>query len=180
MSGAVEGDPFGRTGEALRALGIVGPGRPLAQHEPTRFGGGWATFDGLLGERLRRAPGPEPERVTGPVVHEPLPLELAREPEPLAGLLEAALWSAGVTVHPSDTPLAARLLRAPRAWLAICVNETSQDARRRLLVEGRPFDIPVLAGRARLALFESGTARLVAYTPGPAIAPARVSTGGKR
>ena len=179
VTGAVEGDPYGRTSEALRALGVVGSGRPLAQHEPTRFGGGWATFDGLAGERFRRAPGPEPERLTGPVVHEPLPLELAREPEPLAGLLEAALRAARVTVHPSDTPLAARLLRAPRAWLAVCVNETSQDARRRLVVEGRPFDIPVLAGRTRLALFESGTARLIASTPGPQIVPTRVSTAGK-
>ena len=97
VTGAVEGDPYGRTSEALRALGVVGSGRPLAQHEPTRFGGGWATFDGLAGERFRRAPGPEPERLTGPVVHEPLPLELAREPEPLAALLQAALQAARVT-----------------------------------------------------------------------------------
>ena len=76
------------------------------------------------------------------------------------------------------TPLATRLLRAPRAWLAICVNETSQDAHRRLVVEGRPFDIPVLAGRTRLALIESGSARLIASTPGPEIALARVAKPG--
>jgi hypothetical protein len=175
VTGAVEGDPYGRCGEALRALGVVDAGRPVAQHEPTRFGDGWATFDGLASERLRRASGPEPARVEGPVCHEPLPLEHAREPEPLADLLEAALDAAGVTVHPSGTPVAARLLRAPRAWLAVCVNETARDARRSLVVEGRAFEIPVAAGRARLALFESGTAKLITSTPGPEITPAHTS-----
>lgn len=169
VTGAVEGDPYGRTGEALRALGVVDRGRPVAQHEKTRFGGGWATFDGLLGERLRRGLGKEPAEVKGPVCHEPLPLEYAREPAPLAALLDGALQAAGIQAHRSETRVAARLLRAPRALLAVCVNETAQDARRRLTVEGRPVDIPVAAGRTRLALFERGTAKLLAATAGEEI-----------
>ena len=170
VTGAVEGDPYGRVGEALSALGLVDAGRPLSQHEPTRFGSGWATFDGLAGERLRRGPGAEPETVKGPVCHEPLPLEFAREPEPLAALLEAALRAAGVATHPSEAPVAARVLRGPRASLVVVVNETPQDVRRRVVVEGRALDVPVLAGRARLALVEAKTGRLVAATPGPEIA----------
>jgi hypothetical protein len=172
VTGAVEGDPYGRVGEALSALGVVGPGRPLAKHEPTRFGGGWATFDGLAGERFRRGPGAEPETVAGPVCHEPLPLEYAREPEPLAALLQAALAAARVATHPSEAPVTARVLRGPRASLVVVVNETPLDAKRRVVVDGRALEIPVLAGRARLALVESGTGRLVAATPGPEIAGA--------
>jgi hypothetical protein len=74
--------------------------------------------------------------------------------------------------HPSATPLAARLLRAPRAVLAICVNETAADARRRLVVEGHAFEIPVAAGRTRLVLFERPSARVLASTPGPPVTPA--------
>ena len=37
VTGAVEGDPYGRTTEALRALGVVDPGRPVALHESTRW-----------------------------------------------------------------------------------------------------------------------------------------------
>jgi hypothetical protein len=173
VTGAVEGDPYGRAGESLRALGVVDAGRPVAQHERTRWGGGWATFDGQLSERVRRGLGPEPAGPAGRVWHEPLPLELAREPEPLAALLGEALRAAGVEGHPSDARVAARLLRGPRATLAVCVNETAEDARRRLVVEGRAFDVPIGAGRARLVLFERGTAKVLASTPGPEVAPAR-------
>jgi hypothetical protein len=172
ITGAVEGDPYGRIGGSLKALGIVDPGRPVAQHERTAWGDGWATFDGQLGERLRRSTKHEPTRREGALWHEPLPLEYARESEPLVQLLGAALSAAGVGSEPSAMPLAARLLRAPRAVLAVCVNETSADARRRLSVEGHAFEVPVAAGRTRLALFERGTARLIASTPGPAITSA--------
>jgi hypothetical protein len=172
VTGAVEGDPYGRAGEALSALGIVDAGRPVAQHERTSWGDGWVTFDGQLGERLRRSAKAETIRREGPVWHEPLPLEFAREPEPLVELLGAALSAAGVAAQPSATPVAARLLRGPRTVLAACVNETASDAKRRLVVEGHAVDVPVSAGRARLALFERGTGRLIASTSGAPITSA--------
>jgi hypothetical protein len=178
VTGAVEGDPYGRTGDALAALGLVDSGRPVAQHERTVWGGGWVTFDGQLGERLRRSLKAEPTARPGLVWHEPLPLEFAREPEPLVALLGAALQTAEVPVHPSDSRVAARLLHAPRALLAVCVNETPVDARRRLTVEGRALDVPVAAGRARLVLFERGSARVIAATPGADVQPARARSGG--
>jgi hypothetical protein len=171
ITGAVEGDPYGRVGESLQALGVVDAGRPVAQHERTVWGGGWATFDSGAGMWLRRAAREEPRERPRPgaVWHQPLPLELAREPEPLAELLGAALRAAGVETHPSDSRVAARVLAAPRAYLAVCVNETPADAVRRLVIEGRPLDVPVLAGRARLVLVERGTGRVVAATPGAAV-----------
>jgi hypothetical protein len=48
----------------------------------------------------------------------------------------------------------------------VAVNESAVDARRRLTVEWRTVEIPVPAGRARLVLFERGTARVLAATPG--------------
>jgi hypothetical protein len=67
----------------------------------------------------------------------------------------------------------ARLLVAPRAVLAVCVNETPVAARRRLVVEGRPFEVPVEAFRSRLALFERATGKVLAATPGEPVARAR-------
>jgi hypothetical protein len=169
VTGAVEGDAYGGLGPALAALGLVRPARPLAHTERTPWGGGWATFDDLLGERVRRSLAPDLRRLEGGVWHEPLPLELAQEAEPLEALLRAALAAAGVATHPSDTRVAARVLAAPRALLAVCVNETSEDARRRLRIEGRDVEVPVAAGRARLVVFERGTGRVVAATPGAPI-----------
>ena len=167
VTGAVEGDSYGRATPSLAALGIVDAGRPLALYEPTRWGNtGLASFEGLAQERMRRAATASLLSLDGPVWHEPLPLELAREPEPLAALLQAALQAAGIETHPGDGGVVARILKAPRAVLVGVVNETPDPARRRLTVEGRSVLVPVAAFGARLALFERGTGRLMALTPG--------------
>ncbi len=170
VTGAVEGDSYGRLTDSLKALGIVDKGRALALHEPTTWGGVRSvTFEGLAQEKLRRASGASPAAFTGNVWHEPLPLEFAREVEPLAALLGAALKAAGVETHPAAAGVAARLLVAPKAILAGVVNETPIDARRRLTVEGKPVEIPVAAFRGRLVLFERGTGKVLAATPGEPI-----------
>jgi hypothetical protein len=178
VTGAVTGDPYGATTPALDALGIVDPGRPVELRERTGAvggGGAWATFDQDARELLLRSEAASLDGLdaldalggAAPAVwHEPLPLEFAREEEPLAALLGAALEAAGVPTHPSEDRVAANLLVAPRAVLAVAVNESAVDARRRLTVEGRTVEIPVPTGRARLVLFERGTARVLAATPG--------------
>jgi hypothetical protein len=78
-----------------------------------------------------------------------------------------------VAVQPSDVPLASRVLALPRAFLVVCVNETSEPAQRRVAADGRAFWVPIGAGRARLVLVESGTGRILAATPGDPVRPAR-------
>jgi len=172
VTGAVEGDSYGRATPSLAALGIVDAGRPLALHEPTAWGAsGLATFEGLAQERLRRASGASPTAFAGAVWHEPLPLEFARDAEPLVALLAGALKAAGVPTHPDRGGVAARLLVAPKAVLAVVVNETPATARRVVRLEGRSVAVPVRALGARLALFERGSGRLLASTSGDAIVP---------
>jgi len=119
VTGVVLGDPYGEVPEALRELGIVDAGRPVSFRETTSGYGGeapaWASFDQNASERIRRSVKPSPESLEGNVWHEPLPLEYAREDEPLAALLEAALAAAGIETQPSDVGVMARLLYAPRA-----------------------------------------------------------------
>jgi hypothetical protein len=122
---------------------------------------------------MRRSTIPEPAKLEGPLWHEPLPLEFAHETEPLETLLGAALRAAGIPTQPSDTGIVIRLLRAPKAILAVCANETSASGLRRLAVDGRGFDVPVGAGRGRLVLFEKGSGRVIATTPGDPVRPAR-------
>ena len=172
VTGAVEGDGYGRVSAALQALGVAGRSRPIAPRELVRLPGAadrWVTFDGLAQERLRRSLAPPIANVAAPIVHEPLPLELARESEPLLALLTAFLGAAGVEMFPADAPVATRVLRAPRATLIVCVNETSSDLVRRLRLDGRGVEIPVAAGRTRLVLLEPKTARVLVASPGPAV-----------
>jgi len=171
VTGVVLGDPYGELPPALRELGVVDAGRPVRLRETTPWGAGdkgevWATYDRDLREQIRRSVKPPLSSLEGSVWHEPLPLEFAREEEPLAALLGAALEIAGVKTQPSETRVMARLLYAPQAILVVVVNETAADARRRLTVEGQIVEVPVAAGRGRLVLFERGTGRVLATTAG--------------
>jgi hypothetical protein len=80
-----------------------------------------------------------------------------------------------VETHPSDPPVVARVLVAPKAALIVCVNETAADAVRRVSVDGVSVDIPVRAFGARLAVIARRGARLVTATPGD---PVQVRLGG--
>ncbi len=148
FTGAIVSDPYGDLPDALRELGVINAARPVRFHEMSRFGS--VTFDRNLQESL----------LTGPT----LPLEFAREDEPLVALLRDALASAGVQTNPSEDGVAARLLDAPRAVLAVFVNETAQDAKRRVVVAGRTIDVVVPAGRSRLTLFDRATGKAIADT----------------
>jgi hypothetical protein len=165
VTGAVEGDPLGQVPESLRALGLVDSGRPLMLREPTRWGG-WATFEGNLGEKFRRSLAPELREPMGRLWHEPLPLELAREEEPYARLLGAALRAAGVPVGGSGGPASSRVLDTAEVSLVVCLNEGPVDVVRTVKAAGRTLEVPVAAGRSRLLLVEKGTGRLLAQTPG--------------
>ncbi|MGH9457371.1 MAG: hypothetical protein ACRD2J_06990 [Thermoanaerobaculia bacterium] len=162
VTGAVTGDPYGGVSPALKALGIVDDGRPVRLHETSRWGG--ATFDRNLQESLLRSLAPPLDRFEGNVWHEPLPLEHAREDEPLVALLAAAFEGARIETHPSTSGIAARLLHTPSVTFAVLVNETARDGERAITVAGREVLLRVPAGRSRLMLFDRGTAEVLAST----------------
>lgn len=174
VTGPIEGDSYGLETPSLRALGLLGPGRPVAVHERSAWSAsGWVAFEGLLQESVRRADKPSVATLTGNVWHEPLSLELAREREPLVKLLGAALAAAAVPTSPGDWGVAARTLVAPHACLVVVVNERPERAVRRVIADGRSFDVPVAALGARLVLIDRsppGAGRVVLSTPGEAIA----------
>jgi hypothetical protein len=170
VTGAIEGDSYGMPAPSLRALNLIGPSRPLAFHEESRWSAtGWISFEGLLIENVRRSLKLGIDSFEGRVWHEPLPIELARDREPLARLLAAALEAAGVETHPSSVPLAARVLLAPKAAFVVCVNETATDAERIVNVDGVRLQVPVEAHGARMALVERPGGRVIRATPGEPI-----------
>lgn len=160
--GAIVGDPYGEIPPALNELGVVDAGRPVRFRE--RTSAGWATFDHNLQESLLRSVGPPLTELTGHVWHEPLPLDQAREDAPLADLLNRALTTSRVTINPSGDHVALRLLNAPRAVLAVLVNETSAEATRQFAIAGKPIRVTVPAGHARLLLFDRATGAIIAQT----------------
>ena len=170
VTGAITGDSYGGAPAALRELGLLGPRRPVALHERSRWSPeGPLAFEGLMTENIERGLGPELASFDGNVWHEPLPLELARQREPLVRLLEAALRAAHVPTHPSSVPVAARVLLAPRSALVVMVNETPEDVSRSVRVDGWAYDVPAKAYGARMLLVERETGRVLTATPGEPI-----------
>jgi hypothetical protein len=170
VTGAITGDSYGNTSDALSELGVLGATRPVAFHERSR----WSpeaplSFEGLMTENLERSLKAEPLGFDAGVWHEPLPLELARQREPLVRLLETVLATAGIAVDRATQPIASRVLLAPRAALIVCVNEMAEDATRRVRVDGVAFDLPVPAFGARLGLVDRQMSQLVVATPGEPI-----------
>ena len=160
ITGAITGDVYGQVPPALAALGVVDRGAPV----PFRamVDGLAATFDRGLQETLLRGAGTT--RESGNIWYEPLPLEHAREEEPMSRLLTRTLAAAGVETHPSSTGVTARLLLAPRSILGVFVNDTSSDAQREVTINGQRINVSVLAGRARLVLFERESGRIITQT----------------
>ena len=166
VTGFVEGNPYGDISPALETLRLVDEGRPVALREATPWAeDGFATFDRDLREQLRRSTDAS-SKARGNIWHEPLPLEFARETVPLSRLLGAALESAGIETQPSEAPVAARLLWAPRAVFAILVNEGAEPASRTLNVVGRSWNVPIAPGRSRLLLFDRQTGDLLVANHG--------------
>lgn len=170
VTGPVEGDSYGREAPSLRALGLLGPSRPVARHERSAFGdGGWVTFDRMLQESVRRADRESDGRFSGNVWHEPLPLELAREHGALAKLLGSALDAARIPVMRGEWGVPARVLSTPQVALAVVVNERPAPTSRRVTVDGAAFDVPVRALGARLVLFGRPRGDVLAATAGDPI-----------
>jgi hypothetical protein len=189
ITGAVEGTPYGETTDAFRALGVTGLARPLAGREPVFDSSDaprlpespverpwtWVTFDGGKTQYLGRAASTGLHEAAPNVWHEPLPLEFAREEEPLVRQTALLLQLAGLQRTPSPQPLAIRVLMAPRAALVVLVNETPAGIQTPVTVEKWRVTIDVPSGRSRLVLVERATGRIIAATPGMQVisAPAR-------
>jgi hypothetical protein len=167
ITGAIEGDSYGRETPSLRALGVLGASRPVAMHEKSAWStSGWIAFEGLMQETVRRAERPSVASLSGNLWLESLPIELARDREPLVKLLDAALSAAGVPTSPGEWGVAARALVGARSTLIAVVNERPERAVRRVHAERAWFEVPVAGLGARLVLVEHGTGRIVASTPG--------------
>jgi hypothetical protein len=173
LTGALTGDSYGRENPALKPLGL-GPSRPVAMVEKTAWSAnGSVAFEDLAQETVLRGEATSTGKLpAGNLWHEPLPLELARDREPLARLLRAALEAAHVPVafpnsaagggqNASEAGVAGRVLLAPRHALVVLVNERPEAASRKVMVDGHPVEMRVGSKSSALAIVERATGKIV-------------------
>ncbi len=162
LTGALEGDPYGRPLRRLESL--QSPSAPLALREPSPWG--TFTFESQITEKLRRSATPSLNRsMDGRLWHHPLPLEYARE-EGFRDLVGLVLKEASVPVRPEGDPILSRILETPRVAFLLAVNEGSQDLVREFTSGRHRLRLWVPAGRSRMVLLEKATGRLLAQSPG--------------
>lgn len=164
ITGGFTGDSYGRDIPALKPL-VSSSVRPVSMHEKTPWSPtGSVAFAGGAQETVLRGDAPSTGKLTGPIWHEPLPLELAGESEPLARLLRAALDGAHVSAAFSSTSeagVAGRVLFAPRHALVVLVNERPEAASRKVMIDGHPVEIRVGSKASALAIVERATGKIV-------------------
>ena len=179
ITGPVMGNEYGDLSQTLRSIKLNTEYRPLAYFEQTRWGADpeetrTITFDNDMVNLLRKGAGLETPLEEGRIWHQPLPLEYARETEPLLALLSAALEAAGVETNPSDIPITTRILRTRTHALIICINETSQPVERLINSGSHQLRIPVEAGRTRLVIVERKTGQTPVVSSGKPVVTAPV------
>jgi hypothetical protein len=160
VTGAIEGDSYGRPTPSLQALGLLGASRPVAMREPSPWSKAGIPFEGLAQESVRRAESTL--SFDGNVWHEPLPLERSRDREPLVKLFSSALARAGVPVSPDDGGVVGRVLTTATRALLVCVNERPSPAKRKLLVDGKTIELDVRPRGVRMVLLNRKTGTIEA------------------
>ncbi len=158
LTGPITGDSYGRKLPILSALGVLERTRPVAMHEKTGWSAsGSVAFENQLQEtalRSERASNGSLVANAAGIWHEPLPLELARDREPLVRLLEAALKQANVPTMPGEWGVAARVLYAPKSALVVVVNERPEAATRKVTVGDKSIDVEVAPFGAKILIVD--------------------------
>ena len=175
VTGPVEGDSYGRATPSLQALGVLGEGRPVALHEATGVGRrARADAVGHVREPRPALAAAGDEGLARRARRERLARAAAARLRPRDGAARRApVGGAEGGRRPHAPGRGRRRGAGARRARRRCSSSASTRRRRRpaggSIVEGRPVEIPVEAFRSRLVLFERGTGKVLAATPGDAI-----------
>ncbi len=163
FTGAVTGDSYGRLPESLKKLGIFDHGIPVSIREETGWGKDgylrFVSFDRGEIEWIKKSS--KPLSFEGNIWNEPLPVELAREEEPLIHLLKKALEKSGVSFSLYDFPITTSVFKTSSSILVIFINESSSDIIRRISIEGREYDFWIPKLRPNMILIERRTGKIL-------------------
>ena len=165
FTGALEGNAYGELDSTITKLGLNNKSIPVSLFESvtTAQGQPTITFENQQSEFIRKCSA-ETFYSVGNIMHEPLPLELARESEPLINLLKHALDLSGIKYQFSETPISTGILQNENYALVICVNESSALVRRNFEISGYQLSLDIAAGESKLLLIDKKTGNVISET----------------
>ena len=165
FTGALEGNAYGQLSENILKLGLINKSVPVSLFEQTNYNERkiTVTFDNQQSEFIKKSIA-DKFYESGNIMHEPLPIELAREKESLILLLKNSLVASGIKSQFFDEPLTTGILYLKDYALIICVNESSNNINRQLTIDNKPLIIDVNAGESKLLLFERQSGKIISET----------------
>lgn len=166
ITGALISDNYGRIPDLSLIKGLFDSGKPLSIREETSWGAKenalrFVTFDRGEIEWLKKG-SKKLLSLEGNIWNEPLPIELAREEEPLIFLIKEALKNAGILFNFTQVPLTTRILKTKNYALLISVNEACVYLKRVVEIDGRKYEMSVPALRSNMLFVERKTGKVIA------------------
>lgn len=169
FTGSLEGNSFGELSEEILKLGLTNKSVPVALFEKYISQGdqSWkevnVTFDNQQSEFIKKSVA-EKLYSTKNILHEPLPLELAREKEPLIDLLKFVFYKSGVNYQLDESPVSTNILNMKKHSLIILVNESASDITKKVKLGNFTLDVVVKSGESKLLLVDKQTGTIISQT----------------
>ncbi len=164
FTGSLEGNSYGEISKMLLDTGIITKSKPVSLFEKFRIDetgtGITVTFDNQQNEFIKKCDRENLYSV-GNIFHEPLPIELAREKEPLILLLKKMLNVSGIDYNYNVEPVSTSILTFDDKALIILVNESSTGAEREIILNGFKFKTGIEAGSSKILIADKKNGRIL-------------------
>lgn len=169
FTGPLEGNSYGEISESISRLGLMNKSAPVSLYEKYIKQNDQAkvetiaTFENQQSEFIKKCVA-DNLYSNNNIYHEPLPLELAKEKEPLIDLLKYMLGKSSIEYYYDETPLSTNILPMKNHSLVVLVNESSVDLTKILKLENIPLNAKVSAGQSKLLIIDRKSGSVISET----------------
>ncbi len=169
ITGSLEGNSYGEISESISRLGLINKSTPVSLYEKYIKKNNQinaetiATFDNQQSEFIKKC-ALENLYSNNNIFHEPLPLELAKEKEPLIDLLKYMLTKSSIEYYYDETPLSTNILFMKNHFLVVLVNESSVDLTKNLNLGNISISTKVKAGQSKLLMINRQSGKIISET----------------
>lgn len=167
FTGSLEGNSYGDISENILKLGLVNNSVPVSLFEkhfcPNNNKETIVTFDNQQSEFIKKSAAEKIYSINN-IYHEPLPLELAREKEPLIKLLKYIFDISNVKYQFGETPISTNLLEMKDHFLVVLVNESSTNINKNLKIDNFSSNVLIKTGQSKLLLIDKQTGTIISET----------------
>ena len=163
VTGALEGNEYGKLSKEILALGISNIAEPVELREKSAWNDElYAIFDSGKREYLKKAITEKSADFKALLTHEPLPLELSSKNDLIIELLKKLFDSAGINYNYSEFPCTVTALKMNNdRYLVVAVNESSIRIEKDIELQKHRVKIKVKPSGSSYYFIDAGTGKII-------------------